>query len=465
MGGGPHTRTTARDIRRRNRSLLLSTLFFQAPLSRLELGRITGLSSATVSNVTAELVEEHLIAEVGQVESDGGRPRTLLRVDPAYGNVIGVDVGETGVRVELFDLAMSRLATVTRALPTSDPVGRPDAAAVADRVAAGIREVMAGSGVDPASVIGAGIGVPGTVDQGRLDQGRLDQGTTDQGTADQGSAGRATVTRGPAGHGRAHHGGAAQRSTATGPLIHAPTIGWDGVAMVDLLRARGVTTPLFLDNGAKTLGQAEMWFGAGRGAQHVVIALVGSGVGAAVVTDGATYRGASSSAGEWGHTTVVYQGRPCRCGSRGCLEAYVGAEGILDRYRKARRGDRSALPTDEVAGIEALLAAADRSKVAAGLLDETVGYLGAGIASLINLFNPERVILGGWAGLALGGRYLPRIRDAAKAHALAHPYGQATIELCQLGPDAVAFGAATLPIAALLAHGQPARGTSPIKEK
>src|SRR5690348_4931948 len=153
MSGGARTRTTARDIRRRNRSLLLSTLFFQAPLSRLELGQITGLSSATVSNVTAELVEEHLIAGVGQVESDGGRPRTLLRVDPAYGNVIGVDVGETGVQVELFDLAMSRLATVTHTLPASDQAARPDAAAVADQVAAGMREVTAAAGVDPASII------------------------------------------------------------------------------------------------------------------------------------------------------------------------------------------------------------------------------------------------------------------------------------------------------------------------
>jgi predicted NBD/HSP70 family sugar kinase len=454
MGGGPRARTTARDIRRHNRSLLLSTLFFEAPLSRLELGQITGLSSATVSNVTAELIDERLIAEVGQVESDGGRPRTLLRVDPAYGNVIGVDVGETGVRVELFDLAMSRLATVTHTLPTSDGVGRPDAAAVADQVAAGMREVTVEAGVDPASVIGAGIGVPGTVDQGTVDQGTVDQDTAAQGRAAPGWAAQAWATPGWATQGRAG-------TTAAGPLIHAPTIGWHGVAMADLLRARGVATPLFLDNGAKTLGQAEMWFGAGRGAQHVVIALVGSGVGAAVVTDGATYRGASSSAGEWGHTTVVYQGRACRCGSRGCLEAYVGAEGILDRYRKTR-GGRSNLPADEIAGIEALLAAADRSKVAARLLDETVGYLGAGIANLINLFNPERVILGGWAGLALGARYLPQIRDAAKAHALAHPYGQATIELCRLGPDAVAFGAATLPIAALLAYGAL---ISPIKEK
>ncbi len=91
--------------------------------------------------------------------------------------------------------------------------------------------------------------------------------------------------------------------------------------------------------------------------------------------------------------------------------------------------------------------------MAARLLDETADLLGAGIASLINLFNPERVVLGGWTGLAIGARLLPRIREAARAHALEHPFGQATIELCELGPDAVAFGAATLPVAALLARG------------
>ena len=90
-----------------------------------------------------------------------------------------------------------------------------------------------------------------------------------------------------------------------------------------------------------------MWFGAGRGARHAVIVLVGSGVGAAVVTDGTSYRGATSSAGEWGHTTVVYGGRQCRCGARGCLEAYVGAEGILDRYRQAAPGGRPVPGADE----------------------------------------------------------------------------------------------------------------------
>src|SRR5215468_1890932 len=129
-------RSTVRDLRRRNRSTLLSKLFFDGPLSRQELSQLTGLSVATVSNVTGELVEERLIVEAGLVDSDGGRPRVLLRVDPRYGNVIGVDVGETGVKVELFDLTTS-----------------------------GVREVIAQAGVDESSVVGVGIGLPGTVEQ------------------------------------------------------------------------------------------------------------------------------------------------------------------------------------------------------------------------------------------------------------------------------------------------------------
>jgi len=393
-------RTTVRDLRRHNRSLLLAKVYFDGPLSRHELSQLTGLSAATVSNVTGELAEERLIIEAGQVESDGGRPRVLLRVDPAYGHVVGIDIGETGVKVELFDLAMTRLAAVNHPLPAS----RPDPAEVVAQVVSGLHEVMAKAEVSDESIIGIGIGVPGTVEQGDL------------------------------------------------VLVHAPTVGWNAVALERLLRAEGIDIPLFIDNGAKTQGQGEMWFGAGRGAKHAVIVLVGSGVGAAVITDGTTYRGATSSAGEWGHTTIMYGGLACRCGSHGCLEAYVGAGGILERYRKARNG-RAVPGVDEQAQLDSLVAAAGRSKTADRVLDETAGYLGAGIANLVNLFNPERIVLGGWAGLSVGRVLLTRIRQATAAHALRHPYGQTSIELGQLGADAVAIGAATLPVAALLELG------------
>jgi predicted NBD/HSP70 family sugar kinase len=391
-------RATNRSVRLRNRSALLTKLFLDAPLTRQDLVRSTGLSQPAVSNVVTDLIDEGIVVEAGAAESDGGRPSMLLRVAARYAFVIGVDVGETRVRVELFDFAMTLLASVEYPL---DPA-RTEPDVVAGHVLAGIEVVTGQAGVTTADVLGVGIGVSGVVEQG-------DEA-----------------------------------------VVHAQALGWDRVPLERLIGA-GTDLPLHIDNGAKTLGQAEMWFGAGRGARHAVFALVGSGVGAAVVTNGATYRGASSSAGEWGHTTLVYGGRTCRCGARGCLEAYVGAEAIIDRYREARRG-RVVPGEDEESQLAALVAAADSSATARRVLTDTAGYLGAGVANLINLFNPERVVLGGWAAMALGD-LLPAVREAAGRQALRQPYEQASIELCRLGVDAVALGAATLPIARFLTAG------------
>ncbi|MFI6229701.1 ROK family protein [Micromonospora echinospora] len=397
-------RATNRTVRLRNRSALLSRLFLDGPLTRQHLMRGTGLSQPAVSNVVADLIDEGLVAEAGAAESDGGRPGMMLRVAPRYAFVVGVDVGETRIRVELFDFAMTLLSSVEYPL---DPA-RTEPSAVAGHVLAGIDTVTARARVAPADVLGVGVGVSGVVEQGAE------------------------------------------------AVVHAQALGWGRVPLERLIRT-GTDLPLHIDNGANTLGQAEMWFGAGRGARHAVFALVGSGVGAAVVTDGTAYRGASSSAGEWGHTTLVYGGRSCRCGARGCLEAYVGAEAVLDRYREAR-GGRAVPGADEESQLAALVEAAAESATARRVLDETAGYLGAGVANLINLFNPERVVLGGWAAMALGD-LLPAVRAAAGRQALRQPYEQASIELCRLGVDAVALGAATLPIARLLAAGgvRPAR--------
>ncbi|MFI5663629.1 ROK family protein [Streptomyces sp. NPDC051684] len=400
-------RRTVRDLRRGNRAVVLSKLYFDGPLSRQELGPLTALSSGSISNVVADLVADGLLEEAGSVESDGGRPRTLLRVAPRSGHLVGVDVGETRVRVELFDLALGELSRVDEPLPGAARDGCCDAKDVVRLVAAGLTRVLADAEVDPGSVIGVGIGVPGIVDA----------------------------------------------SGARGAVVHGQTIGWDAEPLEAMLRAAdglppelAPDLPVFLDNGAKTLGRAEMWFGAGRGARNAVIALIGSGVGACVIADGLPYQGASSSAGEWGHTVLQVGGRTCRCGARGCLEAYVGAEALLERWREA--GGTWSAPDEEGALAELL-----ESPSAAGLLEETAEFLGAGIADLVNLFNPERIVVGGWAGLLLGPRLLTPIRDAAAAYALRHPFAQTTVELGRLGPDAVTVGAATLPLARFLETG------------
>jgi predicted NBD/HSP70 family sugar kinase len=389
-----------RDLRRGNRSVLLRRLYFDGPLSRQELSQKTGLSAASVSNVVAELIEGGVVTEAGMVESDGGRPRVLLKVARDHGRLVGVDVGETRVIVELFDLELNRLAKADLSLGD----GGHDVRAVVGHILTGLRQVIADGAAEADGIIGVGVGVPGVVER------------------------------------------------TPEAVVHSQTIGWDAVPLERMLR-EGTDLPLFIENGATALGQAEMWFGAGRGCRDAVVALIGSGVGACVVTDGTPYRGATGSAGEWGHTTAQVGGARCRCGGRGCLEAYVGAGAVIARHRAASGSPTGA--ADEESELGRVLA--DPSPAARAVLDETATYLGAGIADLVNLFNPEKIIIGGWAGLMLGGRILDQVRAAASEYALRRPFAQASIELCHLGPEAVAVGAATLPLAHLLDSGGVAR--------
>ena len=413
-------RRTVRDLRRANRSAVLQRLYFEGPMSRQALGPATGLSSGSVSNVVAELTEDGLLEEAGLVESDGGRPRTLLRVAPSSGCLIGVDVGETRVRIELFDAALTEIARAELPLTHQGY----DVEVIVRHIADGIATVLRQGRVTPDRLIGVGVGVPGILDRGGPD----------------------------------------------GAVVHGQTIGWHAVPLEALLR-EAVELPasirFFINNGAKALGQAEMWFGGGRGARDAVIVLFGSGVGACIVTDGAIHGGARDSAGEWGHLTVSVRGRRCRCGALGCLEAYTGAEALLQRWQEA--GGRLPAGTDEESGVTALIAAAHPpdagttpDPVAVAILDETAEYLGAGISDLINLFSPERVLIGGWAGLQLGPHLLPAVRSYATRYSLAHPAGRVTIDLGMLGPDAVTVGAATLPLADFFAGG--GRRAAPSRE-
>ena len=235
-------------------------------------------------------------------------------------------------------------------------------------------------------------------------------------------------------------------------VVHGQSVGWHAVPLEQMLRDQ-TRLPILVDNGAKTLGQAERWFGAARSTGNAVIVLLGIGVGMCIISNGEVYRGATSSAGEWGHTTVVAGGRTCRCGAQGCLEAYVGAGAIVARYEQLKRRRAASGPGE----VEARGRRHHRrgrpgpdGRSGAGR-DRNLSL--DGLADLVNLFNPERIVIGGWLGRTLSDALLPRIRSAAERQALRLPFSRVEIVKAELGPDAVALGGATLPIAQLLSAG------------
>ena len=396
----PADRVTTRDLRRTHRGALLRRLLLGGPVNRVVLGELTGLSSGTITNVVAELIEEGLVVATGMEQSDGGRPRVQLEINPDFGMVVGVAVGETGIRAERFDLAMKKVGRpVIRTQPlTNDPQAR------IGEIIEAVCRIRADLGPGQ-RLLGIGVAVPGQVTQAEREE-----------------------------------------------VVHAPSIGWKGVPFGGPLAA-ALDAPVFVDNGANTLGQAEMWFGAGRGSRHVVVVLLGTGVGAAIFTDGGLYRGASSSAGEWGHTCLIPGGRACRCGARGCLEAYVGAESLLEQW--AASDPQVDIPDDHDAEewIARLVATAPHQASARRILDQTADYLGIAAASLVNLLNPERIVFGGPVGTTVVPSLLPRIRAVIDSQALDHPARDVTVLVGQVSNDAVTLGAASLVIADLVASG------------
>src|SRR5207245_1343832 len=142
------------------RSTLVSYLYHQRGATRLELSRVSRLSSATVSNVISGLIADGMVREAGSEQTEGGgRPRALLEVRPEFGNVIGVDIGETHIQVGLFDWTLATKATATYSI--RDRRLTPES--VVRRVLTGINKVIADSEIQAGSLLGVGVGVPGAV--------------------------------------------------------------------------------------------------------------------------------------------------------------------------------------------------------------------------------------------------------------------------------------------------------------
>ncbi len=267
--------------------------------------------------------------------------------------IIGVDLGGTNIVVGAMPVDGSREIGM-HTLPTHSDTG---AEAVVDRIAAMIETVVLDvereAGATRDCILGVGVGSPGPLNRER------------------------------------------------GVVIFTPNLGWRDYPLRDEI-ARRVNLRATLDNDANCATLGEWWCGAARGGRNVIGMTLGTGIGGGLILDGRLYHGAADAAGEIGHTSIESNGRRCKCGNYGCLEAYCSGPAIAERAREAMESEVSVAMLSAVGGDVSRLtahvvyeAARQGDLVARGVVRDTARFLGTGISNLINIFNPDTVVLAG----------------------------------------------------------------------
>jgi glucokinase len=287
---------------------------------------------------------------------------SLLPADKRW--VVGVDLGGTNIVVGVLPLDGGNGDVLgLRSVPTEAQRG---AKFVVDRIVGLINEsmdeVIATRGGSRADFAGVGIGSPGPLDR------------------------------------------------ATGTVINTPNLGWRNFPLRDLI-VNAVGLPATLDNDANCATYGEWWLGAGRDVDTLVGLTLGTGIGGGIVLNGEIFHGASDAAGEIGHITIEANGRKCKCGNYGCLEAYASGPAIaLRAIEGIEAGADSLLPALVDGKLENITAATVYEGVVLGdlyandVMRETAKFLGAGVANMINVLNPEMVVIAG--GVTRAGDHL-----------------------------------------------------------
>ncbi len=267
--------------------------------------------------------------------------------------IVGIDLGGTNIAAGAMPTDGTREIAM-RMVPTMAEGG---ADSVVDRIAALIEEVIAQTraetGAERSDFLGVGIGSPGPLDRAR------------------------------------------------GVVIVTPNLGWRDFPLRDEVSSR-VNLPATLDNDANCATLGEWWIGAAKGGRNVVAMTIGTGIGGGLILDGKLYHGASDAAGEIGHTTIESNGRRCKCGNYGCLEAYASGPAIATRARELLEGSEDSILPSMVNGDLSRITAQtvfEASKkgdaIALEVVRDTAHFLGVGISNLINIFNPDTFVLAG----------------------------------------------------------------------
>ncbi|MGQ0816287.1 MAG: ROK family protein [Gemmatimonadota bacterium] len=233
----------------------------------------------------------------------------------------------------------------------------------------------------------------------------------------------------------------------SGTVIHAPNLGWRNFPLRDLV-SNAVKLPAVLDNDANCATYGEWWLGAGRNVDTLIGLTLGTGIGGGIVLHGEIFHGVSDAAGEIGHMTIEANGRKCACGNYGCLEAYASGPNIAARAREGIESGYESMLSDLVHGkLEDITAATVYEAVVLGdpyaneVMRETAKFLGAGVANIVNIFNPEMVVIAGGVTQAGDHLFVP-LRAEARRRAFKSAMDACEITAATLPGTAGVIGAA-----------------------
>jgi predicted NBD/HSP70 family sugar kinase len=337
-------RGTGREI---NSQIALNLVRTRQPISRADLARSMGVSRATVTPIVSDLIARGLVFEGATGETTRGRKPKFLYIDSLRRTVVAADIRASESFVMLADMLGKPLTGVISFPTARDP--KMLVAALADRITRLLREHR-----QEVACEGVGVVVPGMVEP------------------------------------------------ATMRVLHAPTLGWRNVVLREpLAAATGLRVQI--ENSGRACALAQMWAlhqGVAAPAGDLVFVSVSDGIGIGVIIDGQLLRGRNNIAGECGHLPLSLDGPPCSCGANGCWEAYISNRATLARYfgRPASDGPRESGRPFTVEDLIARARGGDAKAIAA--LEATARYLGLGLASVINAFDPGCVYIGGEITLA-----------------------------------------------------------------
>ena len=374
-------------LRGRNRERVLSEVRRRGATSRVDIVRETGLSRSTVSSLVGGLITEGLLVErpersaaVGS--SNGGRPATVLTLNPVTGGVVGVHFGHDSARIALADLSGQLIGERLRELDVDH-----DVEATLTFAADSARELMAEAALGGDRLLGCGVAV-------------------------------STPVHPP------------------GTYVSGPSLltDWRGVDIAGELRNR-LGTPVLVGNDANLGAVAEWTFGAGRGVDNLIYVMVSDGLGAGLILNGHLFRGAHDTAGEFGHVVVAPNGSICRCGGRGCLETMAGGRALVEALAHRHGGG---LSLEDAVG---LAAAGDAG--AQRVFSDCGRAVGEALAGICSVLDPSLVIVGGKAS-AVGATLLDGVRDGLRRRLPPSIIGELPVVAGQLEARAEVLGAIAL---------------------